>query len=148
MMDYYVAGVIVVAIVLFAVGLGLMIHGYRKYDFTPLVFIAPFAGVAISFPIYYALRERSLKKNDTPIDKVEHIHRLTVLGWWFFGAIIIIPAVMSIIAFVGVFDTAQAGGDMALALKATWPKYLFWSIAAVCAAYAVVLPIVGHCRKK
>lgn len=148
MIDCYIIGMIVISILLFATGLGLMIRGIRRYNFNILTLLIPFLGVLFSFPVYYALKESYLKKRSAPAVEVEREHRLTVLGLVFVAVFWIAILVMGVWSFTGAFDVSAAGGDMTPVLKAVWPMRLFWSMVAVCVAYVVAFAIVGRCKKK
>lgn len=158
MIDCYLIGMIAIAVLLFAVGLGLMIRGIRRYEFHILTILVPFFGALFCFPVYYALKESYLKKSGAQAADVKCAHRLTVLSFIFLGAFLIVTFGAGVSSFVGAFDAVQAldaagaaGTEeavMSAALKATWPARLFWGMTAVCVAYAVALPVLGCCKKK
>jgi hypothetical protein len=152
MTDCYLIGLRVLGGLFFAVGMGLIIFGYRKYGFNPLVFLAPFVGGVLSFPIFFMLRERSLKKSGATADEVRRAHRLTVLGWVFFAAIIVVSSSAAVCPMVAKFDEIQISANAAsntTGFALVWASRLFWSMLTVCAAYAVSLAAMWcRCGKK
>jgi hypothetical protein len=149
MTTLYIIGLCAIFCLLFFTGLGLMIHGFRKYDFNPLAFLVPFVGGTLSFPIFFMLKERALNKNSDATAKEQKRARIfTVLAWCFFAAMIIIPFVTGVRFFVGVFDAIAAGADAESIDATRWAEGLFWSAFSVCAAYVVALGAMCLARKK
>ncbi|MDR2890125.1 MAG: hypothetical protein LBV18_00715 [Alistipes sp.] len=149
MIDCYVAGLVALAVVLFAAGMCLMIRGYRNYGFIPLVFAVPFiANGLLSFPLYFALKERYLKNGNAMESELKRARRLTVLGWAFLAAMIVIPLCGGVWFFVGAFDVISAGAEPDNVDFIRWARIAFWSMAAVCAAYMIALAIFGLSKKR
>lgn len=145
MVSYYIIGLCAIVGLLFVAALWLIIHGYKKYDFNPIAFAVPFVGAILSFPIYFALKERFLKKNNGLEEDVKLSRRLMILGFVFVGAIILVFIFTGVWFFVEKMNGIEAGVDIEAVL---WAKRQFWGVLAVCVAYAASLAGLGCCSKK
>ncbi len=144
MSSCYVTGLYAIIGLLFVAGLWLMIRGYRKYNFNPIAFVVPFVGAILSFPIYFALKERFLKKNNAPGDDVERSHTLMIFGVVFVGAILVVSTITGVRFFVEKMNGIEAGVDIETAL---WAKRQFWGVLKVCVVCAAGLAGLW-CRRK
>lgn len=138
MNDLYMIGFIALAGLLFVIGLVMIIRGVRRYDFHPLVLLVPFLATAtFSFPVYFVLKERYLKKSGASDEAIARTHRQTVLGFAFVIAFIAVTCVTTVGFFVQSFDTFQATGAETLDLDGTvWGRGMFLGALAVSALYA------------
>lgn len=138
MKEFYIIGFAAIMGLMFVAGWVLLIRGYRRYDFHPLVFLIPFAvGAILSFPAYFMLKERYLKKSGASDEAIARTHRQTVLGFAFVIAFIAVTCVTTVGFFVQSFDTFQATGAETLDLDGTvWGRGMFLGALAVSALYA------------
>lgn len=145
MMDCYIIGFKAVACLLFVVGLGLMVYGYRKYNFNPLAFIVPFVGATLSFPVFFALKERHLKNGGAPASDLKRAHAQTFAGWVFFAVMLAVTVAVGVSFFVEKMGAMETGSDVE---PFVWAGRLFWGSVAVCGAYAVAVCSICCCGKK